>query len=116
MANNFVSDGNNVRVKLTDVSVSGLPYLKGLLPYIASETASAGETITGHTTGMWRLPCASAVTFGDGATVHWNPATELAVSTAVSGCFRLGVAEVQVVSGETEVIVRLYNTSTVIKA
>lgn len=80
MAKNFVCAGTQLAfIAPTGGVVAGKPIKIGALTVVPLETAAAGAEFTGALSGVWSLPCDTALTIG--AAVKWDGA-KLVADTA----------------------------------
>lgn len=101
----YIQPGRVIRTTLTaDVTV-GLVAIVGNIVGVALATGVTGATVQVATEGVFKLPKASGA-ISQGATVYWSTANSNVTTTATSNT-KLGYAAEAVVSGDTEVDVRL---------
>lgn len=80
MAKNFVCEGRQMSfVAPAGGVVSGTPIKIGSLTVVPLESALVGDEFTGALSGVWLLPCDTALTIG--AAVKWD-GTKLVADTA----------------------------------
>jgi predicted RecA/RadA family phage recombinase len=81
MAKNFVCTGTQMAfVAPAGGVVSGKPIKMGSLTVVPLETAAAGSDFTGALSGVWTLPCDTALTTV-GTAVKWDGAKLVADTT-----------------------------------
>lgn len=80
MAKNYVCTGTQMAfVAPAGGVVAGKPIKMGALTVVPLETAAAGIEFTGALSGVWSLPCDTALTIG--AAVKWDGAKLVADTT-----------------------------------
>ncbi|MFN6979416.1 MAG: DUF2190 family protein [Gemmobacter sp.] len=109
---NYIQSGHIVRVTTPAGGIaSGDALIVGSIFGIAAYSAAEGDPVELATTGVFRLPKASAAVLAVGARVAWdNTAKE--VATPASGRFPIGVAVEAAGNGVTSVAVRLDGVAT----
>ncbi|WP_436717455.1 DUF2190 family protein [Roseiconus lacunae] len=88
-----ISDHGEHKVLAPSALVSGQPFAISGYPtlrYSAMAPATAGEPVTGHSTGTFEFPKASATTAASGATAYWHEANKLVVTSSGAGIITLG--------------------------
>lgn len=81
MAKNFVCAGTQLAfIAPTGGVVAGKPIKMGALTVVPLETATAGAEFTGALSGVWSLPCDTALTTV-GTAVKWDGAKLVADTT-----------------------------------
>jgi predicted RecA/RadA family phage recombinase len=100
---NFVQEGDVLTLTAPAGGVvSGLLYVIGNLPVVATVTAAAGELFTGKVEGVFDLPKVGSQAWTVGARINWNTATQQATTATTPGFFPIGVAVAAVGSGAGE--------------
>ncbi|MFN3615497.1 MAG: DUF2190 family protein [Rubrimonas sp.] len=109
---NYLQNGHIIRVTTpTGGIASGNALIVGTIFGIAAYSAAEGDPLELATTGVYKLPKASAAVLTVGARVAWdNTAKE--VTTPAAGRFPIGVAVETAGNGVTSVGVRLDGVAT----
>jgi len=103
----YIQNGHVITVPTpTGGIASGDGLIVGSIFGIAAYSAAEGDPLELATTGVYKLPKASAVVLAVGARVAWDD-TAKEVNTPGAGRFPIGVAVEAAESGVTSVAVRL---------
>ena len=109
---NYIQNGHIVRVTTPAGGIaSGDALIAGSIFGIAAYSAAEGDPLELATTGVYKLPKASAAVLTVGARVAWDN-TAKQVTTPAAGRFPIGVAVEAAGNGVTSVAVRLDGIAT----
>jgi predicted RecA/RadA family phage recombinase len=109
---NFIQNGHVITVPApTGGIVSGEGLIVGNIFGIAAYSAAEGDPLELATTGVYKLPKASAAVLAMGARVAWDN-TAKQVNTPGAGRFPIGIATEVAGNGITGVTVRLDGVAT----
>lgn len=106
MAKNSYGEGEPLDVVAPANVTSGQAFLVGTLLVVAARDALSGETVPGHTCGLWVLPKATGEAWTQGAKLYWDDTNKRFTTTASGNTFRGCAAQAQA-SGDTTGLVRL---------
>lgn len=109
---NYLQNGHIVRVTTPAGGIaSGDPLIVGSIFGIAAYSAAEGEPLELATTGVYKLPKATAAVLTVGTRVAWDN-TARHVTTPAAGRFPIGVATEAAGNGITSIAVRLDGVAT----